>query len=194
MGTNRSMEENISNVPQKVAGLSDWTEKELMLIRHAQHLTGWNFPLFHPPLFFWGPIYMWIVLVNIKHVYSCWICLWEKENPLQKSSDLINTLSLQSKSIPAHSQGKYFLVQTMIRSSSNLKITICCFWCLWVGFKSDFFNQQESPLKEEKCSCYNSKIDSCLVRRRVSTSLNCQEKRILQKNRNNCCEYWLLPG
>ena len=143
MGTNRSMEENISNVPQKVAGLSNWTEKELMLIRHAQHLTGWNFPLFHPPLFFWG-MYMWIVLVNIKHVCSCWICLWEKENPLQKSSDLINTLSLQSKSIPAHSQGKYFLVQTMIRSSSNLKITILLFlvYMSWFCFKSDFFNPQ----------------------------------------------------
>ena len=28
MGTNRSMEENISNVPQKVASLSNWTEQK----------------------------------------------------------------------------------------------------------------------------------------------------------------------
>ena len=63
----------------------------------------------------------------------------------------------------------------------NWKLLFCCFWCLWVGFKSDFFNPQESPLKEEKWSCYNSKIYSCLVGRRVSPSLNCEEKKMYNK-------------
>ena len=85
----------------------------------------------------------------------------------------------------------------MIRSSSssNLKITTLLFlvYMSWFCFKSDFFNPQENPLKEEKCSCYNSKIDSCLVRRRVSASLNCEDKRILQKMEKNCFEDYSFP-